>query len=229
MTVGERMCMALARMVQRRLEVTVATMRSPSRKRDDVWARAVAMWLIREATECSYPSIGRFFNRDHSTVIHACKRVAGEAKGGARANFLRNALHDACMLVQAATARMNRDRRESLVASRRLAANVRTLRTGAQMTQAQLAEAIGRQAGQRFVGRIEACHNVELRTVERLALALGVSPHELLLPIDPAARVAAGLRLLTDPNNLRRATPDMLGQIATMLADASAKEASDDA
>jgi len=38
--------------------------------------RQVAMYLTRELTPKSYPDIGRNFGgRDHTTVIHACKRI----------------------------------------------------------------------------------------------------------------------------------------------------------
>jgi chromosomal replication initiator protein len=40
------------------------------------WPRQVAMYLARELTDQSLPSIGRAFgNRDHTTVMHACKRI----------------------------------------------------------------------------------------------------------------------------------------------------------
>src|SRR3954464_7241987 len=46
-------------------------------------ARQVAMYLARELTDVSLPEIGRGFERDHSTVVHAHKRVAAEvARGG---------------------------------------------------------------------------------------------------------------------------------------------------
>ena len=38
-------------------------------------ARQVAMYLIRELTTLSYPDIGKEFGKDHTTVIHACKKV----------------------------------------------------------------------------------------------------------------------------------------------------------
>jgi chromosomal replication initiator protein len=38
--------------------------------------RQVAMWLARHITPCSLPEIGRAFNRDHTTVMHAIDRVA---------------------------------------------------------------------------------------------------------------------------------------------------------
>lgn len=41
------------------------------------WARQLAMYLVREHTDASLPAIGRSFGgRNHTTVIHACRRVA---------------------------------------------------------------------------------------------------------------------------------------------------------
>jgi len=49
---------------------------SRSRKQEVAKARQVAMYLCRELTEQSYASIGtRFGGRDHSTVIHAYKKI----------------------------------------------------------------------------------------------------------------------------------------------------------
>ena len=49
---------------------------SRSRKREIASARQVAMYLCRELTDESFASIGsRFGGRDHSTVIHAYKKV----------------------------------------------------------------------------------------------------------------------------------------------------------
>jgi chromosomal replication initiator protein len=41
-------------------------------------ARQIAMYLARELTDVSLPEIGRGFGRDHSTVIHAHKRIAAD-------------------------------------------------------------------------------------------------------------------------------------------------------
>lgn len=49
---------------------------SRSRSRSLVWPRQVAMYLARVHLNASLQSIGSAFdNRDHATVIHACKRV----------------------------------------------------------------------------------------------------------------------------------------------------------
>jgi len=51
-------------------------LRGKSRQMEIVLARHVAMFLCREITSSSLISIGSFFgNRDHSTVIHACKTI----------------------------------------------------------------------------------------------------------------------------------------------------------
>jgi len=50
---------------------------SPTRTARVAWPRQVAMYLAREHTHETLPAIGAHFGgRDHSTVLHACKRAA---------------------------------------------------------------------------------------------------------------------------------------------------------
>jgi chromosomal replication initiator protein len=50
---------------------------SPSREARLAWPRQVAMYLAREHTDESLPAIGRCFGgRNHTTVMHACRRAA---------------------------------------------------------------------------------------------------------------------------------------------------------
>ncbi len=50
---------------------------SNSRRREIVKPRQVAMYLLREILKSSFPSIGeRFGGKDHTTVIHACEKIA---------------------------------------------------------------------------------------------------------------------------------------------------------
>lgn len=56
--------------------VLASRLRGPLRTSLFVVPRHEAMWILREATELSYPAIGRLFGgRDHSTVIAACRKV----------------------------------------------------------------------------------------------------------------------------------------------------------
>lgn len=57
--------------------VTRDELLSASRAARVTWPRQVAMYLAREHTRETLPAIGaRFGGRDHSTVLHACKRAA---------------------------------------------------------------------------------------------------------------------------------------------------------
>ena len=46
-----------------------------SRRANVVVPRQIAMYLLRNDIGLSFPSIGRQFNRDHTTVIHSCNKV----------------------------------------------------------------------------------------------------------------------------------------------------------
>lgn len=61
-----------------------SALRGQSRVKDTAVARQVAMYLIRSQTNLSLNDIGREFdNRDHTTVIHAIKRVEERMKSDA--------------------------------------------------------------------------------------------------------------------------------------------------
>lgn len=51
--------------------------------------RQVAMYLSRQLTEQSYPAIGQAFNKNHATVLHACKTVESRLQSNSE---LRNTL-----------------------------------------------------------------------------------------------------------------------------------------
>ncbi len=56
--------------------ITTDELLSAQRSARIAWPRQVAMYLARELTAESLPSIGRQFgDRDHTTVMHACKRA----------------------------------------------------------------------------------------------------------------------------------------------------------
>ena len=60
----------------RELGVTLEELRGPGRSARAAFARQVAMYLSRELTSETLPAIGRAFGRNHTTVMHACKRTA---------------------------------------------------------------------------------------------------------------------------------------------------------
>lgn len=51
-----------------------------SRQRDLAYHRFVAMYLLRNKGY-GFENIARFFNRDHSVVIHACRQVEAAIDG----------------------------------------------------------------------------------------------------------------------------------------------------
>ncbi len=56
--------------------VRMSDMMSPKRSRNIARPRQMAMWLAKHLTQRSYPEIGkRFGNRDHTTVIHAVRKI----------------------------------------------------------------------------------------------------------------------------------------------------------
>lgn len=48
------------------------------RSRDIAFPRQVAMYLMREITDSSYPHIGELLGgRDHTTILHGCEKIGG--------------------------------------------------------------------------------------------------------------------------------------------------------
>jgi chromosomal replication initiator protein len=66
--------------VAARLELSVDDLLSPNRTARIARARQLAMYLTRELTDLSLPAIAEAFNRrDHTTVLHAIRRVERSA------------------------------------------------------------------------------------------------------------------------------------------------------
>jgi chromosomal replication initiator protein len=65
------------------LKVPLQALMSHDRRPAHTFARQVAMYLARELTDESLPSIGAGFGgRGHSTVLHAHRKIAGEVDAG---------------------------------------------------------------------------------------------------------------------------------------------------
>ena len=65
--------------------VSLEQLLSSSRAAPVTWPRQVAMYLARELTDQTLPAIGRAFGgRNHTTVMHACRRTAERIAAGSR-------------------------------------------------------------------------------------------------------------------------------------------------
>lgn len=67
---------AIIEAVARHYHVAQADLCGKTREHSIVWARQVAMYLLREETPISLPRIGQHLGgRDHTTIMHGCARV----------------------------------------------------------------------------------------------------------------------------------------------------------
>ncbi|MFM7084035.1 MAG: chromosomal replication initiator protein DnaA [Hyphomicrobium sp.] len=82
----------ILRIVSRHFGVSKGDLLSQRRHRSVVWPRQIGMYLAKHLTARSLPEIGRRFgNRDHTTVLHAIRKIEGELDGNQR---LREELED---------------------------------------------------------------------------------------------------------------------------------------
>ena len=69
----------ILRIVSRHFGVSKGDLLSQRRHRSVVWPRQIGMYLAKQLTARSLPEIGRRFgNRDHTTVLHAIRKIEGE-------------------------------------------------------------------------------------------------------------------------------------------------------
>ena len=74
-------CESIKQVVCKKYNIKLSDMESSNRKREVTHPRQIAMYLTREMTDMSLPKIGQSFGgRDHTTVLHACDKIAGEIK-----------------------------------------------------------------------------------------------------------------------------------------------------
>jgi chromosomal replication initiator protein len=75
----------ILRVVSKHFCVSKHDILSQRRHRSIVWPRQVGMYLAKAMTARSLPEIGRRFgNRDHTTVLHAIRKIEGELKASSR-------------------------------------------------------------------------------------------------------------------------------------------------
>lgn len=68
----------IKKVVCKYFKVSIEDLNSKKKNSSIAWPRQVSMYLATELTTLSLPEIGREFNRDHSTVIHAKEKVKEE-------------------------------------------------------------------------------------------------------------------------------------------------------
>ena len=61
--------------VSRYFSIEEHILRGTLRNKGTAEARQIAMYLIRNLTQCSLPDIGKEFDRDHATVLHSIRKV----------------------------------------------------------------------------------------------------------------------------------------------------------
>lgn len=75
----------ILRIISRHFGVSKGDLLSQRRHRSVVWPRQIGMYLAKQLTARSLPEIGRRFgNRDHTTVLHAIRKIEGEITGNPR-------------------------------------------------------------------------------------------------------------------------------------------------
>jgi chromosomal replication initiator protein len=68
----------IKRIVGQHYSMDIRDFKSKKKSNAIAWPRQIAMYLANEMTDMSLPEIGRAFDRDHSTVVHARDKVKRE-------------------------------------------------------------------------------------------------------------------------------------------------------
>jgi chromosomal replication initiator protein len=74
---AKTVCRQVISLVCQHAGLTAGDLKGKSREQAVTDARGLAMYLVRQVSGTSYAEIGRFFGgRDHTTVLHACRKLA---------------------------------------------------------------------------------------------------------------------------------------------------------
>ena len=70
---------SLSQAVAQFYRIPVEDLMKKTRKKEVVYPRQIAMYLIREELQSPFSTIGRYFGgRDHTTTMHACDKISKE-------------------------------------------------------------------------------------------------------------------------------------------------------
>jgi chromosomal replication initiator protein len=77
--------------------ISVDDLITRGRKKEVVEPRQIAMYLLRDILDMSYPYIGEKLGRDHTTAIHAVEKIGQEinknASLGQKINMIRDVIY----------------------------------------------------------------------------------------------------------------------------------------
>ena len=62
--------------VYKKYNISKEDIKGKKRVKNVIWARQVAIYLIRDITELSFPNIGEIVDKDHSTVMYSYNTIA---------------------------------------------------------------------------------------------------------------------------------------------------------
>ena len=74
--------------------IPVEQMISQNRSKDVAYPRQMAMYMIRQELEYSFPDIAKIFKRDHTTVMHAGNKIEEERKNSRETEDVIKKLHN---------------------------------------------------------------------------------------------------------------------------------------
>ena len=74
--------------------IPVEQMISQNRSKDVAYPLQMAMYMIRQELEYSFPDIAKIFKRDHTTVMHACNKIEEERKNSRETEDVIKKLHN---------------------------------------------------------------------------------------------------------------------------------------
>ena len=88
--------MRVTRAVAKEFGIALTALRSTRRSQALVLPRQCAMWLCRKLCRASYPELGQFFERQHSSVIHAVRKLESRLDNEPMLRQRLARLEDAC-------------------------------------------------------------------------------------------------------------------------------------
>ena len=74
--------------------IPIEQMISQNRSKDVAYPRQMAMYMIRQELEYSFPDIAKIFKRDHTTVMHACNKIEEERRSSRETEDVIKKLHN---------------------------------------------------------------------------------------------------------------------------------------